>query len=182
MQAEAATVTPAGDEGLTEAFRQAFRCYPAGVAIVTADPGDGPVALTVSSLISVSAAPPTVAFSLSHQASAAVALLKSETMVIHLPRFADRELAQLAATSGADRFGPGVDWLRMPGGEPRYTAIGTWFRARLRGSLRLDGATLLAAELLEGEVAAPAPRPETESLVYLDRRWHRLRDSDGAQG
>lgn len=50
---------------MTEAFREAFRRHPAGVAVITADPGNQPVAMTVSSLISVSAAPPVVAFSLS---------------------------------------------------------------------------------------------------------------------
>jgi len=50
---------------MTEHFREAFRRHPAGVAVITADPGDRPVAMTVSSLISVSAAPPIVAFSLS---------------------------------------------------------------------------------------------------------------------
>lgn len=158
----------------------AFRCHPAGVAIVTADSASGPVALTVSSLISVSAAPPLVAFSLSQRSSTAAAMLTAETVVIHLPRFADLSLAQLAATSGADRFGPGVDWGRLQTGEPRYTAIGTWFRARLRGTLPLDGATLVAAELLHGEVAPPGDQPERDSLVYLDRRWHRLREPEDA--
>ncbi|KPQ06522.1 MAG: DIM6/NTAB family protein [Rhodobacteraceae bacterium HLUCCA12] len=165
-------------QSLSDAFRQAFRCHPAGVAIVTADPGEGPVALTVSSLISVSAEPPLVAFSLSQRSSTATALLRAETVVIHLARFADLELAQLAATSGADRFGPDVQWQRLPTGEPRYTEIGTWFRARLRGTLPLEDATLVAAELLEGEVAEPGDTPERDSLVYLDRRWHRLRDDD----
>lgn len=164
-------------DSLPQAFREAFRCHPAGVAILTADPGTGPVAMTVSSLISVSATPPVVAFSLSARSSSAAGLLAAGTLVIHLMRFADLDLAQLAATSGADRFGPGVAWERLPTGEPRYTNVGTWFRARLRGTLPVDGATLVAAELLEGAVAPAAERPETDSLVYLDRRWLRLRDT-----
>lgn len=171
---------PLADEALSRAFREAFRTHPAGVAILTAAPQGRPVALTVSSLISVSAAPPVVGFSLSAASSASGDLLAAETVVIHLPRFADLDLAQLGATSGADRFGPGVAWERLPTGEPRYTAIGTWFRARLRGTLALEGATLVAAELLEGRVAPAGARPEGDSLVYLDRRWHRLRA--GAEG
>ncbi|MCC5971600.1 MAG: flavin reductase [Pararhodobacter sp.] len=169
-------------KGLSLAFREAFRCHPAGVAIVTADPGTGPIALTVSSLISVSAEPPLVALSLSQRSSTAGALMSAETVVIHLARFSDLELAQLAATSGADRFGPDVAWERLPTGEPRYTAIGTWFRARLRGTLPLEGATLVAAELLDGAVAPSGERPESDSLVYLDRRWHRLGAPDSADG
>jgi flavin reductase (DIM6/NTAB) family NADH-FMN oxidoreductase RutF len=168
---------PTPPDRLSRAFREAFRCHPAGVAILTAAPAGQPVAITVSSLISVSAAPPVVAFSLSAGSSSATALLGAETIVIHLMRFADLDLAQLGATSGADRFGPGVRWARLPTGEPLYTDVGTWFRARIRGTLPVDGATVVAAELLQGEVAPSPQRPEEDSLVYLDRRWHRLRET-----
>ncbi len=48
-----------------EAFRHAFRHHPAGVAVVTADAGDGPAAMTVSSVASVEVDPPTLVFSAS---------------------------------------------------------------------------------------------------------------------
>lgn len=161
---------------LSDAFREAFRCHPAGVAVITADPGDRPVAMTVSSLISVSAAPPTVAFSLSARSGSTAAVLAAGSMVIHLLRYPDLELALLGATSGVDRFGPDHPWVRLPSGEPRYTAVATWFRARITGSLPVEGATVIVAELLEGASALSADAPELESLIYLDRRWHRLRE------
>jgi len=165
---------------MTNAFREAFRRHPAGVAVITADPGDRPVAMTVSSLISVSAAPPVVAFSLSMKSTSSEPLLRAETMVIHLLRFTDIDLAQLCASSGADRFPPGGAWARLPTGEPRYTGVSTWFRARRLGLLPIEGATLVAAELLEGEVQPDEVPPEAHSLVYLDRRWHRLhKELDG---
>ena len=159
---------------MTDAFREAFRRHPAGVAVITADPGDRPVAMTVSSLISVSAAPPVVAFSLSTRSRSSEAVLRAETLVIHLLRFKDLDLARLCASSGADRFPPGGAWERLPTGEPRYTAVTTWFRARKLGVLPIEGAALVAAELLEGEAHAEEDPPESHSLVYLDRRWHRL--------
>ena len=159
---------------MTDAFREAFRRHPAGVAVITADPGDRPVAMTVSSLISVSAAPPIVAFSLSMKSGSSEPLLRAETMVIPLLRFTDIDLAQLCASGGADRFGPDVAWERLPTGEPRYTGVATWFRAKKLGVLPIEGATLVAAELLDGEVRPGDDAPETHSLVYLDRRWHRL--------
>ncbi|WP_229582929.1 flavin reductase family protein [Paracoccus sp. S-4012] len=110
-------------DDLTTAFREAFRVHPAGVAIVTAETEAGPVALTISSLISVSAAPPIVAFSLSERTSTSQRVLNAETVVIHLARRADLPLAQLGATGGADRFGPGVEWERLSSGEPRYSAV-----------------------------------------------------------
>ena len=163
---------------LATAFREAFRHQPAGVAIVTADPGTGPVAMTVSSLISISADPPSVAFSLSSRSGSTPAVLEAGSMVIHFLRYGDRELGQLAATPGADRFGPGVDWQRLPGGEPRYTRVAIWFRARITGTLPAPGATVVVAELLEGHggPAGPHHAPEQDPLIYLDRRWHRLHD------
>lgn len=166
---------------MTSAFREAFRRHPAGVAVITADPGDRPVAMTVSSLISVSAAPPVVAFSLSTKSASSEPLLRAGTMVIHLLRFADIDLATLCASSGADRFAPEIAWERLATGEPRYTGVATWFRARKLGVLPIEGATLVAAELLEGEVKGGEDPPETHSLVYLDRRWHRLhKELEGA--
>lgn len=170
---------------LSAAFREAFRCHPAGVAVITADPGDrtgqAPVAMTVSSLISVSADPPTVAFSLSARSSSTAAVLAAGTMVIHLLRYDDLALAQLGATPGVDRFGPGILWERLPTGEPRYAAVATWFRARVTGTLAVPGATLVAAELLDGAAGTSPGAPEHESLIYLDRRWHRLRErADGS--
>jgi flavin reductase (DIM6/NTAB) family NADH-FMN oxidoreductase RutF len=165
------------DMPLSSAFREAFRCHPAGVAVITADPGSGPVAMTVSSLISVSNEPPTVAFSLSSHSGATAAVLAAGAMVIHLLRYSDLELAQLGATPGADRFGPAQAWERLPGGAPRYRSVATWFHARIIGTLPVAGATVVTAELLEGAVSAAAGAPELDSLIYLDRRWHRLREA-----
>ncbi|WP_051242815.1 flavin reductase family protein [Stappia stellulata] len=160
---------------LSAVFRNAFRGHPAGVAIVTADPGSGPVALTVSSLISVNAEPPIVAFSVSRQSGSGAALMEADTIVVHLLQFSNLDLVKTVAAPGADRFGPGMDWERLATGEPRYREVRTWFRARVLGRLPLDGATLLAAELLEGATSEDGHATTSrEPLVYMDRRWHRL--------
>jgi len=164
---------------LSAAFREAFRHHPSGVAVIAADPGDGPAALTVGSLISISAAPPTVAFSLSDLSSASAAILRAETMVVHFMRAENVALARLCATRGADRFTPATGWRRLPGGEPYFPEVRTRFRARRRESLTLRGATLVVAELLSATHPQPDPAPEESSIVYLDRRWHGLRPLDG---
>lgn len=166
---------------LSHAFREAFRCHPAGVAVITADPGDAPVAMTVSSLISVSAEPPTVAFSLSARSGSTAAVLAAGSMVIHLLRYGDLDLALLGATPGADRFAAAAPWERLSSGEPRYTDVATWFRARIVGTLPVEGATVVTAELVDGACGTPPGAPELESLIYMDRRWHRLRETaDGS--
>lgn len=160
---------------LSDAFREAFRFQPAGAAIISADFGGQPTALTISSLISVSTSPPTVAFSLSAKSASSAAIRQAKTPVIHFPRLEDMPLAQLCASSGADRFGPGVNWTRLATGEPRYTDVGVWFRARIVNELAVAGATLIMAELLEGQVDEADAHPEETSLVYLNRRWHGVR-------
>jgi Conserved protein/domain typically associated with flavoprotein oxygenases, DIM6/NTAB family len=163
---------------LSDAFRAAFRNHPAGVAILTAGTPEGPVALTVSSLISISAEPPLVALSLSKQSRAAEALIAAGSMVIHFPRYGDLDIARLCATPGADRFGDGIEWDTLPTGEPRYRQITTWFRAEIHKTLPLEGATLVTAELRQGDCpdcpSASRKSVASDSLVYLDRSWRGL--------
>ncbi|PWE56947.1 flavin reductase [Metarhizobium album] len=160
--------------GVAEAFMTAFRHHPAGVAIITADPGDGPVALTVSSLISVSATPPTVAFSLSDNSSSAGVVRRAETVVVHFVRRSDMDLARLCATGGKDRFGPDVRWARLETGEPYYPGIGLWFRAAIRGRFAVPGACLVSAELLEVSPDALTSHRD-DPLIYANRAWHGLK-------
>jgi flavin reductase (DIM6/NTAB) family NADH-FMN oxidoreductase RutF len=168
------TGTPMSTTPTANAFHSVFRHHPAGVAIITGDPGGEPVALTVSSVISVSAAPPTIAFSLSEASSSARALVRAETVVVHFVRRKNMQLARLCATSGSNRFGPEVQWTRLATGEPYYPQIELWFRAAIRGRLSAPGACLLTAELLSASTAAYDP-PLEDTLVYADRGWHGLR-------
>ena len=159
--------------GMTEAFLAAFRHHPSGVAIITAEGLDGPVALTVSSLISINAAPPMVAFSLSASSSSARAVERAASVVIHFVRRADMQLARLCATSGTERFGPDVRWARLESGEPYYPQVDLRFRAELRGRLETSGACLITAELTSVSSGAHATR-QAEALVYSNRAWHAL--------
>jgi flavin reductase (DIM6/NTAB) family NADH-FMN oxidoreductase RutF len=159
---------------LMEAFRTAFRHHPAGVAIITGDTGEGPVALTVSSLISVSVAPPTVAFSLSNASSSSQALKRADSVVVHFVRRKDMQLARLCATSGADRFNADTRWSRLPTGEPYYPQVDLWFRAAIRGRLAAPGACLVTAEFLHASPATSYETKESETLVYANRTWHGL--------
>lgn len=167
------TAAAAAGSGVTEAFLAAFGHHPSGVAIITAEGADGPVALTVSSLISISASPPMVAFSLSALSSSAKVVERATSVVVHFVRRADMQLARLCATSGKDRFGPDVRWSRLDSGEPYYPQVELWFRAALRGRLETPGACLVTAELTSVSAGAHATR-QAEALVYSNRAWHAL--------
>lgn len=157
-----------------EDFTFAFRGHPAGVGIVTADIGEGPVAMTVSSLFSVGLEPPTLVFSASALSSATPTILSAATVVVHLLDAEQVGLARLGATSGADRFGDGVRWDRLPTGEPFYPQA-TWIRGRVDQVVPAGGSHLVVVEALEAQPGVDrteeiAPRP----LVYHDRTWHEI--------
>jgi flavin reductase (DIM6/NTAB) family NADH-FMN oxidoreductase RutF len=156
-------------------FKAAFRNHPAGVAVVTADAGDGPVGLTASSVISVSANPPLLVFSLSAFSSAAPALARAETLVVHLLGADQMKLAKTFATGGIDRFADQESWSRLVTGEPVLSGAPTWLRGRIVDRMEAGDSTVIAVQILQVQVpdsaedrAAPSP------LVYHNRTWHRL--------
>lgn len=160
---------------LTQQFIAAFRNHPAGVALVTADAGEGPVAMTATSVCSVDADPPTVAFSASTRSSSTPTLLRASTVVVHLLSSRQLDLAQLGATSGVDRFADTSLWRRLPTGEPLFTDAAAWIRGRVTGTLPAAGGTLF---MVEGEeIGGRHTEPDVAvdpPLVYHSRAWHAL--------
>ncbi len=158
-------------------FRHAFRAHPAGVAVVTAEAGNGPVAMTVSSVASVAIDPPTLMFSASGISSSTPTIRAADTVVVHLLSADDVDLAKLCAQKGSNRFGDDVDWDRLPTGEPYYPNATCWLRGRVVASVDAAGSTIIVVEAIEAkpdmeEEIAADPTP----LVYHNRRWHILSD------
>ncbi|WP_353713621.1 flavin reductase family protein [Arthrobacter sp. K5] len=160
----------------TDEFKFAFRGHPAGVGIVTADNGHGPVALTVSSLFSVGLEPPTLVFSASALSSATPTILNAETVVVHLVGADQVDLAKLGATSGVNRFGDNVEWDRLPTGEPYYPAAASWLRGRVKQIVPAGGSNLVVVEALEAKPQNSAEAMDLSPLVYHNRSWHTIGD------
>lgn len=156
-----------------DAFKSAFRDHPAGVALITADVGDGPVALTATSVASVSASPPLIMFSVSAISSSSPTIRRAGTVVVHLLSAPQLHLAQLGATSGIDRFADRSLWRRLPSGETYFPEARTWIRARVVDVMDAGGSAIMLVEALE---AKPADDLAQEPLVYHNRAWHRLGD------
>lgn len=154
---------------VTDEFKDAFRGHPAGVAIITALGPNGPVGLTASSVASVSAVPPMLAFSLASTEGSAGVIAEAETILVHLLGADNAELAALFAARGTERFGPEMDWVQLPGGEPLLRGVPRALLCRVLSRTQAGSSTLIAASVLEihsGPAAAP--------LVYHDRTFHRL--------
>ncbi|CAN5257409.1 flavin reductase family protein [soil metagenome] len=168
---ETTTGTITADE-----FKSAFRNHAGGVAVITADAGEGPVGLTATSVISVSIAPPLVVFSVSELSSSTPAILASDTVVVHLLGADQLDIAKLCSTSGIDRFADGSIWSRMPTGEPYFPAAHAWIRGRVVNRMSAGGSTVIAVEALDA-LSPDQDDPQTATkaaLVYHNRTWHIL--------
>ncbi|KIH99613.1 hypothetical protein LP52_06435 [Streptomonospora alba] len=158
------------DPACPEGFKAAFRHHPAGVAVVTADDGEGPVGLTATSVIPVSAEPPLLAFSLSGRSSTTPRITAAETVVVHLLAAGQVEAARRFATSGIDRFADTAAWRRLPTGEPLLCDADVWLRARIAERVPAGGSTLIVAAVLHVRTGDESRFP----LVYQDRTWYTL--------
>jgi flavin reductase (DIM6/NTAB) family NADH-FMN oxidoreductase RutF len=161
-------------------FKAAFRNHPAGVALITADAGDGPVAMTATSVFSVSAVPPLLVFSASELSSSTPTLTAASTLVVHLLGTSQLDLALLGSTSGIDRFADTAQWSRLPTGEPYFPAAHAWIRGKVINKLQAGASTVFVVLAIESEApAAGSPEADAttaEPLVYHNRTWHRLGD------
>jgi flavin reductase (DIM6/NTAB) family NADH-FMN oxidoreductase RutF len=157
-----------------ETFRRVFRRHPAGVAVITADAGDGPAGFTVSSLASVSLEPPLLSFGVSTAASVWPTLREATHVGVHLIGERQHELAATFARRGADRFAPPTRWARGPYGIPLLVDVPAWLAARIVALVPAGDHRVVIAEALAGDPDGPG-RP----LVYHQGRYARL-DTPGA--
>jgi len=168
------------ESGLSAAdFKLAFRHHAAGIAVVTADTGDGPVGITVSSLFSVSAEPPLMVFSISNSSSSAPTIRRAETLVVHLLGSHHLAIAQLCSTAGVDRFADTSIWSRLPTGEPHFPGVPVWIRGRVVNRMEAGDSTVVAIHALESEHSDDLA---TTPLVYHNRTWHALGDASRLNG
>ncbi|GAB2832252.1 flavin reductase family protein [Microbacterium insulae] len=155
-------------------FKAAFRQHPAGVAVITADAGRGPVMLTATSVASVSADPALLMFSLSANSSSTPTIRRAETVVVHLLGAGQLSLAQLGATSGIDRFADTSLWDRLPSGDVYFPGARAWIRGRVLTSMDAGGSAIVLVEAIEASAQEGAD--DQVPLVYYNRTWHELGD------
>ncbi len=154
----------------TELFKRAFRDHPGGVAIVTAASPSGPVGLTASSVASVSAEPPILAFSVSTESRSASVIAGADTVLVHLLGAGQVDLARTFAARGSARFTPDMDWETLPSGEPLLHGTRWVLRCDVVGRLPLGSSVLIAAQVVE----VLPQNNDGAPLVYHDRTFHWL--------
>lgn len=162
-------------------FKRLFRGHPGGVAVITAASNGVQVALTATSVASVSADPPIIMFSLSRSSSAMPTIAAARTVVVHLLDSDDLELARLGATSGVDRFADAASWTRLDSGEPVFHGARAWARCEVVSKLDAGGSVVVTVRAIEAEIRRDDAHPGAGPLVYHNRTWHRL-SADSAIG
>ncbi|WP_374360594.1 flavin reductase family protein [Streptomyces sp. NP-1717] len=115
-----------------ERFRKVFRRYPAGVVVVTAEAGHGPVGFTATSLTSLSLSPPLVSFGIALTGSSWPTIERASSAVVNFLGAEQEPLARTFATSGIDRFAAPTDWGRLPEGEPVLDGVAGWLRLSIQ--------------------------------------------------
>lgn len=155
-----------------DAYKEVFRRHPAGVAVVTLrDEDERLVGFTATSVISVSAEPPLLAFSLASTSSSWLAVSRARTLAISFLSSAQDDVSARFATSGIDRFDAG-GWTALETGEPVIDGAVSWVRGRVVQRTPVGGSYLVSVRaLVHGTSAEVAP------LVYHDRTYHRIGDA-----
>ncbi|GAA1320454.1 flavin reductase family protein [Brachybacterium tyrofermentans] len=148
-------------------FAALFGRHPAGVAVVTLTDGTRPVGFTATSVISVSAQPAVLAFSINDTSSSWPALSGAETVTVNLLAADQRQVSAVFATSGIDRFAQ-VDWHQLPTGEPVLGGTAGWISGRILERVPAGGSHLVIVAADRAEIANDEP------LVYRNRTYHQL--------
>ncbi len=147
-------------------FKSVFRRHPAGVAVVTFSHDGVLYGFTATSVISVSADPPVLTFSIDSTSSSWPALAEADTLVVNFLAAAQVEVSARFATRGIDRFAEG-GWSVLATGEPVLDGNQAWARGRIVQRTAIGRSFLVSVLALEAHQAGP-----TDPLVYHDRTYH----------
>lgn len=159
------------DEPLTpERYKAVFRRHPAGVAVITLRHNGQPVGFTATSVISVSAAPPFLAFSLASSSSSWPAIRTARSLAVNFLSAEQDHISARFATSGIDRFAEG-GWRPLPTGEPVINEAVSWVRGRVIDRTPVGDSFLVSVGAVDS-----GTRADAAPLVYHDRTYHRIGD------
>jgi flavin reductase (DIM6/NTAB) family NADH-FMN oxidoreductase RutF len=152
-----------------DGLRRAFRRHAAGVAVVTANGPAGPVGLTVTSLASASADPPTLSFNVACTSSSWPVLSVVRYVGVHLLADGQTGLAERFARSGIDRFSAPTVWSPGPYRVPVLDGCVGWMVAAVGQRFVVADHAIVVARVLHLDVDDAA-----QPLVHQDGAFRRL--------
>ncbi|MEU6811545.1 flavin reductase family protein [Streptomyces sp. NPDC046831] len=152
-------------------LRSVFRRHAAGVAVITARGGSGPVGFTATSLTSVSAEPPLLSFGVGTGGSSWPVIAQSGHVGVHILGEHQQDLAATFARRGADRFGAPTAWHEGPEGVPVLDDVLAWLVCRVVARVPAGDHRIVLAEVVVGD-----PEGAGRPLLYHQGRFTALRD------
>lgn len=160
----------------SEEFRDALRCFPAGVTIVTTRTAEGVThGMTVSAFASVSPEPPLVTVIIDHQHTMH-GLLDGDDAVfaVNILGEGQEDLSnRFAFTKDEDRFAEG-DWSEAETGAPVLADALAWLDCKVHSRQKAGTHTIYVGEI----VASSVPRADDTPLVYWNRGYRHLHRPD----
>ncbi len=163
-------VTSAPDKAISlDEYKVLFGNHPGGVAVITVG-GERPAGFTATSVISVSAVPPLLVFSINKTSSSWPIVAEAKSAVVHFLCKDDRAIADRFATSGIDRFAD-LDYSELATGEPLINDVETWAQGTLINRVEVGSSVLFVLQI-ETSSASPSHQP----LVYRARNYYQLGD------
>ena len=171
-QQPAQVESPAPARSGADQLRHTLRFHSAGVSVITFESDTGPVGFTATSFASLSLEPPLISFNIANTSSSVEALRHADSIVVHLLRSHQIEVAQRFSRSAAERFADESLWTRLSSGEPLVEGATCWIRARVGETMEFGDHTLVIAEVADvhlDEVSSTTVGP----LLYHEGAYHR---------
>jgi flavin reductase (DIM6/NTAB) family NADH-FMN oxidoreductase RutF len=164
--------------GLSAAgFAEAFSNHAAASALVTADSEDGAVAVLTTKVMPLSSSPAVFAIALERRSSEAQALLRSESLVVHLLTADQLGVAQWRGSQFARTD---LEWGRLFTGEPFVIGPPVWIRGDVLQRVETGRTTLV---IVHATLASYPPTGMTRAkswpgpLLKLRTEWHELTEA-----
>ncbi|OXM67133.1 MULTISPECIES: flavin reductase family protein [Amycolatopsis] len=149
-------------------LRQAFGCFPSGVAAVSALIDDRPVGLAVSSFTSVSLSPPLVSVCMQHTSTTWPILRQSPRLGLSVLSEDHRDTCMRLAGKATDRFA-GTDWTAAAEGGVFVHGATLWLDCSIHAEVPAGDHDIVLL-LIHGMRADPRTAP----LVFHGSQFHRL--------
>jgi flavin reductase len=150
-------------------FRAAMAAMAASVSVVTAKRGDEQLGRTVTSLMSLSANPPTLLVSIDIMSRLADVVAKTARFSVAMLAQDQHAVADAFAGRGAaDRFGTGV-WQNWPSGQLLLTGAVSAFDCEVIGSIQTGTHVLFAGAIVEVETTT-----SREPLIWHRHKYHEV--------
>lgn len=140
------TSGPALSHPDAESFRHVLGHYPTGVAVITAQPGSGPVGLSMNSFTSLSLQPPLVLFCPAQSSTTWPQLREVGSIAINVLSAGQEDVSRQFAGKASERF-EGIAWSAGQNGAPLLDDALGWIECAVQAEYPAGDHTVVIAEI-----------------------------------